>query len=228
MKIKVKITRKENANLLGVSVGSTATIDFEQYVATVVASEISNAPIEACKAQAVAARTYAMYQGVLDGKAISDASSSAQAYRAARYDNTNYPNALKGAQLTEGQVLFYKNKPISAVFSHSNGGKTTSSKERWGTEHSYLPAQKDPQDAATHLSKRGHGVGMSQMGAIYAANQGVNYKDILAFYYPTTTLKGNYGKTEIIESDIIDSSLDALLSDIYDCLIQLQKLLGAK
>lgn len=34
----------------------------------------------------------------------------------------------------------------------------------------------------------GHGVGMSQVGAQYMANQGADYKKILAWYYPTTTL----------------------------------------
>jgi len=34
----------------------------------------------------------------------------------------------------------------------------------------------------------GHGVGMSQVGAEYMASQGSTYKQILAWYYPTTTL----------------------------------------
>jgi stage II sporulation protein D len=34
----------------------------------------------------------------------------------------------------------------------------------------------------------GHGVGMSQTGAEYMANQGSTYRQILAWYYPTTTL----------------------------------------
>jgi stage II sporulation protein D len=34
----------------------------------------------------------------------------------------------------------------------------------------------------------GHGVGMSQVGAEYMANQGATYRQILAWYYPTTTL----------------------------------------
>ncbi len=34
----------------------------------------------------------------------------------------------------------------------------------------------------------GHGVGMSQVGAEYMAGQGSTYKQILAWYYPTTTL----------------------------------------
>lgn len=35
---------------------------------------------------------------------------------------------------------------------------------------------------------KGHGVGMSQYGAEYMANQGKNYKEILAHYYPGTEL----------------------------------------
>jgi stage II sporulation protein D len=34
----------------------------------------------------------------------------------------------------------------------------------------------------------GHGVGMSQVGANYMASQGASYQQILAWYYPTTTL----------------------------------------
>ena len=36
----------------------------------------------------------------------------------------------------------------------------------------------------------GHGVGMSQAGAMYLANQGADYPEILAHYYPGTVLEG--------------------------------------
>jgi len=42
------------------------------------------------------------------------------------------------AEETMGQILTYNGKPISAVYSHSNGGRTRSSKEVWGTEYPYL------------------------------------------------------------------------------------------
>lgn len=35
----------------------------------------------------------------------------------------------------------------------------------------------------------GHGVGMSQYGAEYMANQGANYKSILSWYYPNTVIQ---------------------------------------
>ena len=34
----------------------------------------------------------------------------------------------------------------------------------------------------------GHGVGMSQTGAQFMAQQGSDYQEILAWYYPNTTL----------------------------------------
>jgi len=87
MLISVKITRTENANYFGCNVGDTVQVEFEQYVAAVVASEFASGGPEALKAQAVASRTYAMSRGVLNGTPISDASSSAQAYRAPRYSS---------------------------------------------------------------------------------------------------------------------------------------------
>lgn len=185
--IEVKVEREENANYYNVSIGTVVSIPFEDYVAGVVASEVGNSSLEACKAQAVAARTYAMNHK----KPISDLSSTAQAFRATRINRAIYPNAMDGAYYTAGQVLTYNNKLINSVYSASNGGRTVSSKERWGNDVPYLIAQDDPW---TKSKKNGHGVGMSQNGAANAANQGVSYQDILAFYYPGTKLVSNYNK----------------------------------
>lgn len=59
MTIHVKLNRVENAQYLSKLVGLIITMDLEEYVFGVVASEIGNAHIEACRAQAVAARTKA-------------------------------------------------------------------------------------------------------------------------------------------------------------------------
>lgn len=196
MKIKVKITRNENAEYYGVSIGDIVEVDFETYVASVVASELASGGLEGCKAQAVAARTFAVHKGVLRGKAISDSSAVAQAYRANRYDASKYPIPLQAARETDGQILTYNGNVIDAVYSASNGGRTVSSQERWGSVLPYLIAQPDSWDAATGQPKNGHGVGMSQVGARYAAQTGVSYKDILAFYYPGTKLTSLYGEAK--------------------------------
>lgn len=200
MKIKIKIGREENAEYFQKQIGDVVEVDFEEYVCAVVASEIGNAHIEACKAQAIAARTYVM-QKVLNGKEVSDLSSVAQAYRAKRYDAKIYPNALRGADETEGIIIVYQGQPINAVYSSSNGGRTVSSKERWGgSDRPYLIAQDDPWDQAAGKKKNGHGVGMSQWGAIYAAQNGKTAEEILSFYYPNTNLYANYGVKSMIQT----------------------------
>lgn len=77
MKIKVKITTNENMKFYGCEKNTIKEIEFEEYVAIVVASEMGNAPMEALKAQAIASRSYACAQGVLDGKVISDSAAKA-------------------------------------------------------------------------------------------------------------------------------------------------------
>ena len=183
MKIRVKITTNENMKYFNCPKDTIKEIDFEEYIGTVVASEIGNAPEEALKAQAIASRSYACAQGVLTGKVISDNASKAQAYRAQRI---TYKNCQAAAKATEGQVLMYGGKYASTYFCHSNGGRTYSSEEVWGGKRNYLIARKDQW---TTEKKNGHGVGLSQVGAIAAAKQGVGFREILSFYYPYTTLK---------------------------------------
>ena len=204
MNIRICIGREENAEYFQKQIGDIVEVDFEEYVAAVVASEIGNSPLEACKAQAIAARTYVM-QKVRKGKEVSDLSSVAQAYRAKRNDAKTYPNALRGTDETEGIIIMYQDQPINAVYSANNGGRTVSSKERWGgSDRPYLIAQDDPWDAAVGGKRTGHGVGMSQHGAVYAAKNGYTAAEILNFYYPNTNLYANYGvKTMIQTKDLI-------------------------
>ena len=166
--MKVKITTQENMKYYGCNKDTIVEVDLEDYVTCVVAGEIGNAKLEACKAQAIAARTYAVSRGVLDGKVISDSASVAQAYRANRI---NYKVCRMAAEATVGQILDIR-----------------SGLEVWGTDTPYLQAKTDTWDKET---KQGHGVGMSQMGAINMAKWGKTYKDILEYYYPGTKLTWN-------------------------------------
>lgn len=195
MKVKIKITGSENASYYGVPVNTEVEEDLEQYVAAVVASEIGNAPLEACKAQAVASRSF-VYRYILKNKPIPD-DSSAQVYRAKRYSDS-YGICKQAAELTKGLILTYEGSPADTYFCHSNGGLIVSSQEKWGGVREYLVSKPDPWDAATHMNRSGHGVGMSQAGAKYAANHGVSYKDILDFYYVGTALSLIQEKEECV------------------------------
>lgn len=183
MKIRVQITTNENMKYFNCEKNTIKEIELEDYIACVVAGEMGNAPEEALKAQAIASRSYACAQGVLEGKVISDSAAKAQAFRAPR---CTYKNCQAATKATEGQVLMYGGKYAATYFSHSNGGRTYSSEEVWGGKRNYLVARKDEW---TTEKKNGHGVGMSQVGAIAAAKQGIGFREILSFYYPYTTLK---------------------------------------
>lgn len=209
MIIRVKLSRAENLSYFGCVAGDIVNIEIEEYVAGVVASEIGNSHIEACKAQAIAARTFAMnYVG--DNKHITDQSSTHQAFRTSRWDAEKYPNANDAAAQTAGMVLTYDGGILKTCsYSSSNGGRTTSSQERWGGVRPYLIAQDDPWDAAACAEReeagqsitKGHGVGMSQYGAAWAARNGIGYREILDFYYPGTKIATNYGETDVAETE---------------------------
>ena len=179
MKVRILFSKQKNIDYFN---SDDVELDIEEYLVGVVAAEIGNAPVAACEAQAVAARTYAMAKLKSRGY-LTDDSSRDQAFRAERL--SGYPNARQGVEDTAGQYLTYGGKLISAVYSENNGGQTTSAKERWGNEVPYLGSRPDPYDAPP---KRGHGVGLSQVGAKARAAAGQGYEDILAFYYPGTNI----------------------------------------
>ena len=184
MKITVKFTRDENIKHYG---SDQATMDLEEYVAGVTGTEIGASYLEACKAQAIAARTNAIPY-IRKDKPISDV--SPQAFRFSRLSSV-YQTAIDGANATAGMVLYYGNSLANpASYSASNGGRTTSSKDRWGSARAWLIEQDDPWDT---IKKIGHGVGMSQVGAKAMAKAGKSYEDILAFYYPGTHIQNLEG-----------------------------------
>lgn len=196
MLIKIQLTRSENLDYYG---KDEIEIDIEEYLKGVVPAEVGNAALEAGKAQAVAARTFALYRYQSKGS-ISDKSSTDQAFRASRFSNS-YARAHQAVEETKGEVLYYNNKIVTnAHYSAMNGGRTYSSEEKWGGKRAYLIAQEDPWDYAVSQGKKnGHGVGMSQTGAKYAASIGIKYDEILAFYYPGTEIRKNYGEVVVTQ-----------------------------
>jgi stage II sporulation protein D len=103
------------------------SVDLEQYVAAVVASEVPPGwPPEALRAQAVAARTFAVAQKIAQGpgaRAHLGSSVLDQVYRnAARAPQP----ALDAARATAGEVLTWGAAPIAAYFSASCGGRSES------------------------------------------------------------------------------------------------------
>ncbi|HAQ07523.1 MAG TPA: amidase [Bacillus bacterium] len=106
-------------------------IPFEDYLKGVVPHEMpAGWEKEALKAQAVAARTYSINSL---GKVVAD-TQGFQVYGGATWIEDFYQQRTNQAVIeTAGKVLRYNGKPISAVFSSSNGGYIESNTNAWGT-----------------------------------------------------------------------------------------------
>lgn len=121
-------------------------LNIEDYLRGVVPSEMpSDWPAEALKAQAVAARNYAL-----------------QSVEATRGDTFNVYNTMtsqvyggydaetaaanKAVEGTRGMVMLSGGKTVSAFFHSSSGGFTENSEDVWSGRLSYIRSREDPYD----------------------------------------------------------------------------------
>lgn len=121
-------------------------LPLEQYLYGVIPKEMpSSWSIEALKAQAIAARTYALYykkQGKYRSQGFDVTNTTeSQVYGGLSAEMINSNNAVNA---TKGQILTYINDdPICAVFHAASGGYTENSEDVWGTSIPYLRAVND-------------------------------------------------------------------------------------
>lgn len=110
------------------------------YIMGVLAGEIpSSWPIEALKAQAIAARTFAVYKQMeARRKGLPydlENTTQFQMYLGSRLVNQNISQAVLE---TRGEIMTYQDQPIMAVFHSNCGGETTGAEEVWGQFLPYL------------------------------------------------------------------------------------------
>ena len=106
--------------------------------------------IEALKAQAVAARTYA-YKWVKDGRGAICTTQTCQVYNPSLANDTNkngwdYPyNQLwyRAVKETEGMIITQNGNPIDAWYSSTAGGYTQRSDQAWGGVRSWTKVTRD-------------------------------------------------------------------------------------
>lgn len=155
-------------------------IPIEEYLQGVVPSEMpSSWEEEAHKAQAIAARSYALANLGKRGKYGYDLKDTPedQAYGGASAEKLNTNKAVED---TKGLVLIYGGKIIPAYYSASAGGQTRSAGQVWTKEVGFLRSVPSFDDG---IKKNGHGVGMSQYGANNLAKKGYNAYQILHYFY---------------------------------------------
>lgn len=129
----------------GQSKGLTAvnTVDFEEYLYGVVPAEmVPSWHIEALKAQAVAARSMAIYQynrHTQKGYNLVDTVTS-QVYKGVSIETERTNQAVDE---TYNQVITYNGKIAEALYFSTSGGYTESAEDVWGNPIDYLVAMPD-------------------------------------------------------------------------------------
>jgi stage II sporulation protein D len=110
------------------------SLDLDRYVAGVIGREMSASwPLEALKAQAVASRSYALYQIEANRSRDFDLESTTQdqVYEGA---GGEAPSTLMAAEATRGEVLGHGKDPLKAYFHANCGGTTEVPGFVWGGE----------------------------------------------------------------------------------------------
>lgn len=128
----VELSRTEN----GIQVVNQLSL--EDYLVGLINCEISSAwPIEAVKAQAVIARTYALSRKASRSNAPYHLESSVidQVYEGCQIEDSR---ARRAVTETEREVLTFGGSIIQAFYHSSCGGKTESSENVWGSALPYL------------------------------------------------------------------------------------------
>ena len=122
-------------------------VSLEAYLLGVVPGEMPKEwPLEALKAQAVAARTYAV-RGLVEGRSFDLYSDwRSQVYYGV---GSEAPAATRAVRETRGQILTYEGKPAQVFYFSSSGGRTLSALDVFGTDVPYLVAVDDPWDEAS-------------------------------------------------------------------------------
>jgi len=121
-------------------------VDIEEYVKGVVPAEVSSTwHPEMLKAQAVAARTYALYQQMLGATREYDvvATVQDQVYRGKQGVDAGI---LRAVEDTRGLVVTYQDAPIYAAFSSTAAGLTEDAVNVWSKEYPYLKGVECPFD----------------------------------------------------------------------------------
>jgi len=128
--------------------------DMDEYIKGVVATEMSPSfEDEALKAQAVAARTYALYT-LRNATTDIDYTDIGQAY-ASKEElkekwginfNSYYKKISDAVDATSGEILVYENEPILAVFHSASAGATENSENVWQQSLPYLVSVDSSQD----------------------------------------------------------------------------------
>lgn len=152
-------------------------LDLEAYLASVVGSEMpASWPQQALRAQAVAARTYALRERRPAEAFDLRATVASQMYRGLEAETASTREAV---QATRSQVLTYGGELIQAVFHSSSGAATEDSGAVWSRQLPYLVSVPDF-DRSSPVSEWTLSFTSSQLRGLFPETGGVSRFEVLA------------------------------------------------
>ncbi len=197
-------------------INQIVSMNLEDYVKGVVAAEMpAEFELEALKAQAVAARTYAVKHMAFFGGSGSvehpgadvttDYKNSQAWYNETKLKEkwgVNYGKYWRkisqAVDQTQGLIVTYKGEPINAVFHSTSGERTASAKEVWGFEYPYLQSVACSWDQLSPRYQDTKEIPLSELEArlgtdagIMAAAQSGNSADIVSIIEHTDSGRVN-------------------------------------
>lgn len=206
-------------------------LSMEEYVYGIIPWEISPAwPVEAVKAQAVAARTYALYHL---GKHKKDGfdlctTTDCQVYGGREAED---PRGNWAVDATQGMVVTYKSNLIPAFFHSSGGGYTENMENVWNAKADYIRGVPDydqsspyyqwkaafsPEEITKKLESAGHIIGTLQGVKLSPLHAGVNSSPDrgISGRVKAITFMGNKGETTLTGNEV--RQLFKLSSTLFD------------
>ncbi|MBU0468590.1 MAG: SpoIID/LytB domain-containing protein [Candidatus Omnitrophica bacterium] len=208
-------------------------LDLELYVKGVLYHEVSHKwPLEAIKAQAVATRTYALYQTIVNKAQQFDVTSDiySQVYggRSAERFRTNI-----AAERTKKQILDYEGEVLPAYFHANCGGYTEDVSELW--KHDLPPLKgvactfcaKGPHNQwktnfqlkaiQEKLNEKGHNVGLIKGIEILAKNRSGRIKTlkIETREGKSITISGKDFRNAVGPNDLKSNKYDLVMKGYY-------------
>ncbi len=172
-------------------------LPLEDYLVGVINKEISSSwHKEAAKAQAVAARSYALYQMRKNtGRPYHVTSTLLDQVYSGR--SAEDQNALYAVSKTKGEVLVYGRKLALALFHSNAGGRTEPAVDVWGGDYPYLISVKSVYDKEAPRYEWSFTLSSSELKALLVG-AGMEIGSVEDIDIETTTKSGRVKKLSII------------------------------
>lgn len=166
------------------------SIPLERYLAGVVASAMAaDSPVEALKAQAVAARSYAA-RAIHGPRHAAEGADLCTTAHCQPWQGAAAAAVLQAVEATRGMVLRHDGHVIHGYSFDRCAGRTRASEEQW---HTALPYCRSVPCVHRPGPLQGHGVGLCRHGAIQMAGQGAGCEDILRYFFTGITIDRTVG-----------------------------------